>query len=87
LSLLKDFTTRHRQVFAPGTSSALTRIARGRETKTETAPRKTLLGRQLRGEGDHWQVYAPDTNKRPIEHKAKKPRAKRKRKQLREKTL
>jgi hypothetical protein len=35
----------------------------------------------------HWQVYAPDTNKRPIEHKAKKPRAKRKRKQLRGKTL
>ena len=49
-------------------------------THTHTRSFKDLLTH-------HWQVYAPDTSKRPIKHKAKKPRAKRKRKQLREKTL
>jgi hypothetical protein len=43
---------RHGQIYAPGTSSAPNQEARGREAKTESAPRKNSLGPTIKLQGE-----------------------------------
>ena len=49
---------RHGQIYAPGTSSAPNQEARGREAKTESAPRKNSLGPTIKLQGE------PETKRR-----------------------
>lgn len=49
---------RHGQIYAPGTSSAPNQEARGREAKTESAPRKNSLGPTIKLQGE------PETERR-----------------------